>query len=99
MSMPVDLALTRQHLSALVVEASLVGVGQPLALIMPRAGTGETTPVSFAVQPSTDWKLPAMWLTAELASRRPRWIAPARYACVALSGLMLLLFVFGLRRH
>jgi hypothetical protein len=99
MSIPVDLALTRQHLSALVVEASLVGVGQPLALIAPRAGAGETTQVSFPVQPSTDWKLPAMRLTAELANRRPRWITPARYACVALSGMMLLLFVFGLRRH
>ena len=99
MSMPVDLALTRQHLSALVVEASLVGIGQPLALVAPRANAGETTQVSFPVQPSADWKLATMRLTVEIASRRPRWIAPARYACVALSGLMLLLFVFGLRRH
>jgi hypothetical protein len=99
MSIPVDLALTRQHLSALVVEASLVGVGQPLALVGPRVGTGETTQVSFPVQATADWKLPAMQLTAEIASRRPRWITPARYACVALSGMMLLLFAFGLRRH
>jgi hypothetical protein len=99
MSIPVDLALTRQRLSALVVEASLAGAGQPLALIAARAGIGETTQVSFPVQPSADWKLPTMRLTAEIASRRPRWIAPARYACVALSGMMLLLFVFGLRRH
>ena len=99
MSMPVDLALTRQHLSALVVEASLIGLGQPLALVTPRADSGTTTQVSFPVQPSADWKLPAMQLTAQIASRRPRWIAPARYACVALSGMMLLLFVFGLRRH
>lgn len=99
MSIPVDLALTRQHLSALVVEASLVGAGQPLALVAARTGTGETTQVSFPVQPGADWKLPTMRLTAEIASRRPRWIAPARYAFVALSGMMLLLFVFGLRRH
>ncbi|HSS03487.1 MAG TPA: hypothetical protein VLM79_40765 [Kofleriaceae bacterium] len=99
MSIPVDLALTRQHLSALVVEASLVGIGEPLALVAPRASGGATTQVSFPVQPSTDWKLPTMQLTVELASRRPRWITPTRYACVALSGMMLLLFVFGLRRH
>jgi hypothetical protein len=99
MSIPVDLALTRQHLSALVVEANLIGVGQPLALIAPTANAGETTQVSFPVPVSADWKLPAMRLTVEIASRRPRWIAPARYACIALSGMMLLLFVFGLRRH
>jgi hypothetical protein len=99
MSTPVDLALTRQRLSALVVAASLVGVGEPLVLIGHNADAGDTTQVSFPVQPSADWRLPTMNLNAELASRRPRWIAPARYACVALSGAMLLLFVFGLRRH
>ena len=99
MSTPVDLALTRQRLSALVVEASLVGVGQPLVLTARKPGAGDTTQVSFPVQPSTDWKLPAMSLATEIASKRPRWITPARYACVALAGMMLLLFVFGLRRH
>jgi hypothetical protein len=96
-SIPVDLALTRQRLSELVVEASLVGVGQPLALVSNRSGAG--VPLSAAVQPSPDWHLPAMTLAATVANKRPRWIDPARYSFLGLGGAMLLMFLVGLRRR
>jgi hypothetical protein len=99
LSVPVDLALTRQRLSALAVEASLIGVGEPLVLVANKGGAASGAPLTFPVQPSADWKLPPMTLAAAIANKRPRWITPARYTCVALSGMLLLLFLFGLRRH
>jgi len=98
MSIPVDLALTRQRLAALVVDAYLVGVGEPLALVASERGAAGI-PVAFPVQPSADWKLPQLTLDTAIASTRPRWIAPVRYGCIALCGLMLLLFLRGLRIH
>jgi len=99
LSIPVDLASARQRLSELSVEANLTGVGQPLALVSSEAGAAGAAQLSFPVQPSSEWKLPPLTLTASVAARRPRWIAPARYACLALGGLMLIMFLSGLRRR
>ena len=99
MSIPVDLALTRQRLSELVVEATLIGIGQPLALISNGGDPDGATLVRFPVEPSPEWKLPPLTLEAALATARPRWIAPARYTCIALCGVMLVLFLRGLRSH
>jgi hypothetical protein len=99
MSIPVDLALTRQRLSELVVEASLVGVGQPLALVSNNGDRDGAIHMKFPVEPSAEWKLPPLALEAVLASTRPGWITPARYTFIALCGMMLLLFLRGLRSH
>lgn len=99
MSIPVDLAQTRQRLDALVVGAHLVGVGPPLALVSSKGSSADATSVTFPVEPSPDWKLPALTLEAAIASARPRWITPARYGCIALCGMMLVLFLRGLRAH
>jgi hypothetical protein len=74
LSIPVDLALTRQRLSTLVTEAHLLGVGQSLPLVSNRAGAAGATLLKFPVQPSAEWKLPPMTLAVALASKRPRWI-------------------------
>jgi hypothetical protein len=97
-SIPIDLALSRQRLSELVVTASLVGVGPPLPLVTGSSDATGDTPLSFPVRPNADWKLPPMTLSAAIASRRLGWVAPARYACLALSGVMLAMFLLGLRR-
>jgi hypothetical protein len=98
MSIPVDLALTRQRLSELVVKASLIGVGAALPLVTPAGDPAGDTQLSFPVRPNADWKLPPLTLSAAVASRRLGWVAPARYACLALGGVMLAMFLFGLRR-
>ena len=98
LSVPVDLAATRQRLAELVVDANLVGVGEPLGLVPNKSGaTGK--PVSFPVQASADWKLPAITLNATLPNMRPKWIDPARYASLGLGGLMVIMFLIGLRRR
>jgi hypothetical protein len=99
MSIPVDLALTRQRLSELVVDASLVGIGEPLALVSNNGDRDGATLVKFPVEPSADWKLPPLTLEAALATARPGWITPARYTCIVLCGIMLVLFLRGLRSH
>jgi hypothetical protein len=98
MSIPVDLAHTRQRLNELVVRAHLVGVGPPLPLVSTSPDAGDTQ-LSFPVRPNADWKLPPMTLSAAIASRHLGWVAPARYACLALGGVMLAMFLFGLRRR
>ena len=99
MSIPVDLAQTRQRLSELAVDASLVGVGQPLALVANNGDRDDATVLRFPVQPSPDWKLPALTLEAAIASKRPQWVTPAQYTCIALCGLLIVLFLRGLRTH
>ena len=96
-AIPVDLAPTRQRLSELVLEASLVGVGPPLALVPHRGGPGIR--LMAVVRPSADWHLPAMTLAATVANKRPRWIDPARYGFVGLGAAMLVMFLVGLRRR
>jgi hypothetical protein len=98
MSIPVDLALSRQRLSELVVKASLVGVGSPLALVTDTGSDADVIQLSFPVRPNADWKLPPMTLSAAIVSRHHGWVAPTRYACLALGGVMLAMFLLGLRR-
>src|SRR5262249_4637261 len=98
LSIPVDLAPTRQRLSELVPEASLTGVGQPLPLVSNKAPPSAIQQM-YSVRPNPDWKLPPLTLVAAIASKRPRWIEPVRYACVALASVMLIMFLFGLRKR
>ena len=98
LSVPVDLAATRQRLAELVVDANLAGVGQPLALVPNKSGAAGK-PVAFPVQANPDWKLPAITLNATLPNMRPKWIDPARYASLGLGGLMVIMFLIGLRRR
>jgi len=99
MSIPVDLAQSRQRLSEFVIQASLVGIGQPVALVANDGALDDATRVQFPVEPSPDWKLPPLALEVAIASKRPHWITPARYTCLALCGMLLVLFLRGLRAH
>ena len=95
LSIPVDLAAARLQLGELVRDASIIGVGQPIQLVNKPGGT-KTIRVPIPI--SDEWKLPQLTLSAKLPSHRPKWIDPTRFAALALAGLMLIIFLNGLRK-
>jgi hypothetical protein len=95
LSIPVDLAAARQQLSELVREAAISGVGQPISLVNKGGGTKT---INIPIPISDEWKLPPMMLSAKLPSHRPKWVDPARFAALGLAGLMLIIFLNGLRK-
>ena len=95
LSIPVDLAAARVQLSELVRDASFVGVGKPISLVT--KGGGSKT-INIPIPINDEWKLPPMTLTAKLPSHRPKWVDPTRFAALGLAGLMLIIFLNGLRK-
>lgn len=93
-SVPVDLSLAISRLHQHAVEATLIGAGQPIAL-MPRAGAGGTA-IDVEVRPASATAT-ALGLRVTPPATGAAWKNPLRFTCCGLSLAMLLVFV-GWRR-
>ncbi|HEY5923186.1 MAG TPA: response regulator [Kofleriaceae bacterium] len=95
----VDLADAAAELAHHVQGATLTGLDHPVVLVPVAAGAPTT-----ATQPINAKAAPNLALVANLATPAPTaaalpWLAPVRYACFALAGLLLIGFIAASRRR
>jgi serine/threonine protein kinase len=96
---PVDLAGAKRALGDHALGASLVGLARDVQLVAPRAGQA-SEPVKLPIASTGEWSetLALVATPVVLTDDSVSWIAPARYASLALAGLLVLVYAFGLRR-
>jgi hypothetical protein len=99
LQVPVELGGARQRLTELVVDAQVIGAGEPVGLVDGKGATGVS--ISFDIQPNAEWGFGPLSLKVMPAKgqERAKWIGPVRYGSLGLGVVLLLLFVIGLRRR
>ena len=101
---PVDFAAVTSSLAAHVAQASIEGLGAPIALVAPHGSIG-AAPIKLAL-PAAEWNPSHASLVATPLAGDPgprvymrAYLAPARYAGFGLAGVLLGVYVFGFVRR